>query len=303
MPVEEITSGLARLQLAIANVYFVGAPGGWVLVDTGTPHHTARIRGAAEEHFGPGARPGAILLTHGHWDHAGSALELAAMWDVPVYAHALERPYLTGQAAYPPKDPTVGGALALLCRFFPTSLIDLGGRLRDLPPDGEVPGLPGWRWYHTPGHAPGHAAFFDPGAAVLLSGDACVTMELDSPIGMLTQEPRISGPPTPFTYDWEQARHSLELLAGLRPLVIASGHGDPIRGSAAAREIAQLARDFTPPGHGRYVSQPARTDANGVAFLPPAPPDPLPKIAAAAGLAALAIAIMAAAVRRDNSGK
>ena len=56
---------------------------------------------------GAGAPPEAIVLTHGHFDHAGSALQLAEYWDVPIYAHRLEMPYLTGKADYPPPDPTI----------------------------------------------------------------------------------------------------------------------------------------------------------------------------------------------------
>src|SRR5579871_5990284 len=107
MAVEEITPGVARLRTLIANIYFVGSPGGpWVLVDSGTAGNAARIRDAAEERFGREARPAAILLTHGHRDHAGSAAALADYWDVDIYAHRLERPFLTGRAKYPPKDPT-----------------------------------------------------------------------------------------------------------------------------------------------------------------------------------------------------
>jgi len=301
IPVEQVTPGLARLKLAMANVYFVGRPGGaWVLVDTCTPGHAARIRSAAEQRFG-GARPSVILLTHGHWDHAGSALELANIWDVPIYAHRLERPFLTGRDQYPPRDPTVGGATALLCRFFPRVAANLGARLKDLPADGEVPGLPEWRWYHTPGHAPGHVVFFQPDESVLLAGDACATMDLDSAIGLLTQAPRISRPPAPFTFDWDQAHHSVELLADLRPQVLATGHGEPMRGREVAEGLAQLARDFPRPGHGRYADEAARTDESGVTYLPAAPDDRLPKIAAAAGLSALALGILAVAAARRRS--
>ena len=88
MQVDEVTPGVARLRTLIANMYLVGSPGGpWVLVDTGTPGNAARIRDAAVQRFGRDARPEAILLTHGHWDHAGSAWELAEYWDVPIYAH------------------------------------------------------------------------------------------------------------------------------------------------------------------------------------------------------------------------
>lgn len=53
----------------------------------------------------------AILLTHGHLDHAGSCPELAEAWNVNVYAHRLELPYLTGKSTHPPLDVT-GPALS-----------------------------------------------------------------------------------------------------------------------------------------------------------------------------------------------
>ena len=96
--VREIAKGVGYLPVSIANVYFVEAANGhWVLVDAGTPGKAAMIRAAAEGRYGLGAKPAAMFLTHGHFDHAGSALELAAAWDVPVYAHRLELPYLTGK--------------------------------------------------------------------------------------------------------------------------------------------------------------------------------------------------------------
>ena len=301
MTVEELTPSLACLRFTIANAYLVGSPcGPWLLVDAGTPHNAARIRSVAEQRCGPGAHPAAILLTHGHFDHAGSALELAAAWDVPIYAHRLERPYLTGKSAYPPKDPTAGGAMAFLSRFFPSGTVDLGERLRDLPEGGEVPGLPGWDWHHTPGHAPGHVVFFNRSESILLAGDACVTVDLDSAMGILTLERRISRTPAPFTYDWEQAHRSLELLADLRPAVLGCGHGKPMTGAAVAAGLADLARDFPKPRHGRYSTEPARADDTGITFVPPPVPDPLPKVAAAVGLSVLALAAVAKLSRGND---
>src|SRR5450755_348022 len=147
MPVDEITPEVARLRTLIANIYLVGRPGGpWVLVDTGTPGNAAGIRQAAAQRFGRDARPHAILLTHGHRDHAGSARELAEYWDVPIYAHRLERPYLTGKSEYPPKDPTAGGAFSVVRLIYPRSTVFLGDRRENWREGGDFPGRPDWRW-------------------------------------------------------------------------------------------------------------------------------------------------------------
>src|SRR5690349_6211290 len=73
-----------------------------------------RIRNWTEEHFGMGGRPSAIVLTHGHFDHTGALEDLTREWDVPVYAHQFEMPYVTGRSNYPAPDPTVGGGLMAL---------------------------------------------------------------------------------------------------------------------------------------------------------------------------------------------
>src|SRR4051812_44149074 len=134
----EIRPDLAYRRLAIVNVIFVGPPGAkdreWVLVDAGLVGTKAFIHSAAVERFGPHSRPAAILLTHGHFDHVGALEELSREWDVPIYAHPLEHPYLNGREAYPPPDPTVGGGLmALSSSLFPRGPIDVSGRLKALP--------------------------------------------------------------------------------------------------------------------------------------------------------------------------
>src|SRR5262245_39254060 len=103
--VEEVAPDVAQLRIAIVNVYLVGprratASGStseWVLVDTGLAHGAAEILRVASERFGVESRPAAIVLTHGHFDHVGALEALLAVWDVPVYAHAAELPFLTGR--------------------------------------------------------------------------------------------------------------------------------------------------------------------------------------------------------------
>ena len=100
-PVDERrpATDVGRVYVAFVSAYLVGTPGGpWVLVDTGLPHLSALLRRRAEQLHG-GRPPEAIVLTHGHFDHAGNALDLSRRWDAPVYAHPLELPYLTGRSA------------------------------------------------------------------------------------------------------------------------------------------------------------------------------------------------------------
>jgi glyoxylase-like metal-dependent hydrolase (beta-lactamase superfamily II) len=278
---EDLGGDVARLRVAFVNLYFVGKPHPareasatpWALVDTGLSAGTARILEVAAERYGQDSRPAAIILTHGHFDHTGALEPLLAVWDVPVYAHPLELPFLTGKADYPPPDPSVGGGLmARLSPLFPKKGLNLGTQVRELPANGDVPGMPGWRWIHTPGHAPGHVSLFRASDRFLIAGDAVTTTRNESAYSVLTQEQELNGPPMYFTIDWDNARRSVATLASLKPEIVATGHGQPIRGVQMPEELARLAEDFDQrarPEHGRYVEQPAITDEHGVVSLPP----------------------------------
>lgn len=263
------------VQDLIVNFYLVGEPGttDFVLVDTGMPGAAERVKRAIAARFGFAARPRAILLTHGHFDHVGSARTLANEWNVPVYAHELELPYLTGLSSYPPGDSGVGGGMmACMAWTFPRRPIRLGGRVQPLPEDGSVPHLPGWRWVFTPGHAPGHVSLFREVDRLLLAGDAVVTTDQESLFSVLTQRRVLQGPPKYFTCDWAAAWASVQRIADLQPNIIASGHGVPMHGADVIHGLANLVRDFDAlavPHHGRYVAQPAITDKTGLVTAPP----------------------------------
>jgi len=268
----QITPDLAYSRLAIVNVGFFGTPSHgsgsrarWVLIDAGIPGTAGKITRAAGKHFGERVAPEAIILTHGHFDHVGALEDLAAQWDVPIYAHDLELPFLNGTMAYPPPDPGVGGGLmSLTSSFFSRGPIDVSPWLRALPADGAVPGMPGWRWIHTPGHTVGHVSLWRSHDKTLIAGDAFITTKQESAYAVATQRPELHGPPMYFTPDWESAGESVRRLSALAPELVLTGHGRPLQGQEMRDSLAVLARDFervAVPRHGKYVDSEARGPA------------------------------------------
>jgi glyoxylase-like metal-dependent hydrolase (beta-lactamase superfamily II) len=238
---DEVAPGVYRLEtgrgLSESNVYFVRSNSSWVLIDAAWRGRGAIIRAAAESIFGAGTRPAAFLLTHFHPDHSGSALELARQWDLPVQVHPDELQFAPG--GYDPAyaHPLDRWVVAPLLRLMPRRKLQalqardsLEGTAVAFDPAVPLPGLPEWECVPTPGHTPGHAAFFRRGDGVLITGDAVITVNVNSLADLVRRKHGIFGPPWITTWSWPLTQGSIARLGELRPRVVATGHGPPLKG-------------------------------------------------------------------------
>jgi glyoxylase-like metal-dependent hydrolase (beta-lactamase superfamily II) len=261
----EIGKGISR-----SNVYFVRSGSSWVLVDAASANYGMLIQRMAESLFGADRRPVSILLTHYHPDHAGSALELAHMWDCPVYMHPDELPLAVNRDLSTVKryaNPLDRWLILPLLRLMPRRRVEsmlsrdsLKGVAQPFDPGAAVPGLPDWEFIQTPGHTPGHIAILRTTDRVLITGDAVVTANLNSLPGVVSwalrmNKQRVSGPPWYSTWNRQAAKKSVAVLAGLEPHVLASGHGVPMTGEETVRELHVLAYSFSRPATGKNADR------------------------------------------------
>lgn len=250
----EVGKGMMR-----SNVYFVRSSPGWILIDTGSTGCDGVIERTAASLFGAGTPPEAILLTHDHPDHAGSALSLTRRWACPVYVHPDElalatmvpATYLATVKQY--ANPLDRWVILPIVRLLPERRREAmlaESSFRDsvvpLDLDSTVPHLPGWTCIPTPGHTPGHVSFFCPAGRILITGDAVLTVQLGSLwrflLSAFGRDTRgVSGPPRLTTWDWRAAQKSVSALAALEPLILASGHGVPMCGSGVPAVLHSFA--------------------------------------------------------------
>jgi glyoxylase-like metal-dependent hydrolase (beta-lactamase superfamily II) len=181
-----------------------------VLIDTGLFGEPWRIRRLVRQ---LGLKPDslkAVLLTHGHLDHAGNAARVKRWSGAKVFAHPAEQIHIDGQFPYRGVNRWCG-RLESVGRFI------LGYRRTaiDVPlADGQV--LPFWgglRVVHLPGHTAGHCGFFSERHGLLFCGDL-----------FASYRSRASLPPAIFNSFPELIPASLEKARRLDPRGIVPSH-------------------------------------------------------------------------------
>jgi glyoxylase-like metal-dependent hydrolase (beta-lactamase superfamily II) len=232
-----ITDRVHFVETDLVNWTLVTDESGVMLIDAGFPGHRDDVLDSLRQ-LGFGVEDlRAILLTHAHIDHFGSAIWFAKTHGTPVYCHAAEvghakREYLEQAGA--------GDILPHIWqpRFvkWTVAISRKGGMVHDgipttqaLTEDVSLPGQP--MAIPTPGHTGGHCSFVVDG--VLVAGDALVTGH-----PLLTRvAPQLL--PELFNHDQDGCVRSLAALGMLDTEVLLPGHGQVWRGSI--REAAQQA--------------------------------------------------------------
>jgi glyoxylase-like metal-dependent hydrolase (beta-lactamase superfamily II) len=231
--VVEVASGVwqARAQHVCWVLIVDGA--GVTLVDTGYPGDKERVIASLGKVGRAPADVDAVVLTHAHPDHIGSAEYFRSQVGKPVWVHEQEEANATGE-----RVEQVSIATLLKMAWRPSVLVwfvQVGAGLKAAQVQrlgavetfsGEVLDIPGRPLpVHTPGHTSGHAALHLPDQGVLVAGDALMTEH-----ALVTS----SGPqllPDFFNTDTTQARASLERLRPLGADVVIPGHGPVFLGT------------------------------------------------------------------------
>jgi glyoxylase-like metal-dependent hydrolase (beta-lactamase superfamily II) len=206
MRMEQVSEQIWSLKswmLIPVHVWLVAADGGLTLVDAGFPFMAKGILKAVEDlNRGPLQR---ILLTHGHGDHVGSIKAILERHPVPVFAHGLELPYMEGDRLYPRR------------KKLEFSVAKGVARPLEEEEGAQLAMVAGLRPYLTPGHSPGHVAYYHEQDQVLLAGDL-----------FTAKRGNLRRPMAMFTGDMAEAVRSSAIVKQLQPQRLEVCHGDPV---------------------------------------------------------------------------
>lgn len=218
---DTIITGVHQIGPGYVNSFILDGDEGVTLVDTLLPKKEGLIAQALEEIGRSLEDVTAILLTHSHGDHAGSAAAIKADSDAALYAAEADAPAIRGAEPSPPSPvPFYVLPMTWLIRVLPAPQ---PAEVDHYVSEASGDRLPGdLRAVDTPGHTPGHTSYLlDRDGGVLFVGDAAkVTRDGRVIRGYFNRStPLIDG--------------SLRHIAELEFETAAFGHSDPVRSGAS----------------------------------------------------------------------
>jgi len=195
-----------------------------VLFDTGLPGQLELIRAAVEKAGFSLHQITKILLTHHDMDHLGNAKPLREL-GAKIVAHEKEVPYVQGDAISPKiteREKHLNELSAeerAMYERIKSYSANIQLPVDEVLHDGEVlPCCGGIQVVFTPGHTPGHAAFFLKESKVLITGDAANIADSN-----------LIGPNPRHTLDMAKAEASFEKLQRMDADFVVCYHGGVVR--------------------------------------------------------------------------
>jgi len=234
----EVADRIYRLGAELVNWFIIEDRGKLTILDAGNPNQYDQLPVAVAELGRTMGDVEAIVLTHAHGDHLGSAARIRSESDAAVHVHRDDVALARGEAdrkyeRHYIRDLNHKYAWGSLIFF-------LRGGATKAPPvhelvefeHGETLDLPGKpRVIYTPGHTDGSSCLELADRKVLFTGDALVTLSIVT--GERT--PRVM--PGSFNQDSPLALESLNELKGLNAELLLPGHGEPWHGSVNAAVV------------------------------------------------------------------
>ncbi|MBS1845104.1 MAG: MBL fold metallo-hydrolase [Actinobacteria bacterium] len=217
------------------NIYFIEDGDGVVQFDAGTKSMRKKAAEAARE-LGGLKR---IVLGHAHADHRGTAPYLGA----PVFCHPDEVTDAEGDKAVTPyfnlsllPVAPVRWIYPLLLRWWDGGAVKVNGTVS------EGDEVAGFKVLHFPGHAPGLIGLWRESDRVALVSDTVYLV--DSARLKPLPHGEASVPHPAFAWNHQEAKRSVRRLAELEPLVVATGHEEPLRGDNLRPVLEAAAEKF-----------------------------------------------------------
>jgi glyoxylase-like metal-dependent hydrolase (beta-lactamase superfamily II) len=235
----EVADRVYRLGTKWANFYLVTDADESVLIDAGYPGYWRQLSDALEGLRQRTTAVAAVIVTHHHVDHAGTAERVRSAADARVLVHSGDAHIVHGdQRSHVPPGFYRQSWRPSMARYLAHTVAAGGARYRPVSAvepieDGQVLDLPGRpRIVHTPGHTAGHCSVVLEERGVLFSGDAMVNFDYAAGRDGLGQHR--------FNEDRARALRSLDHLERFDTETVLFGHGDPwTKGSRQALDIVR----------------------------------------------------------------
>jgi glyoxylase-like metal-dependent hydrolase (beta-lactamase superfamily II) len=231
----EIASGvysMSQLKGAFVHAFLLDVGDGLMVIDTLFDNDAKRVLDQIRRIGKDVSDLKRIVLTHAHRSHLGGLAELKRLSGAPVYAHPWEMDIISGDrrsqcVSWRPQRPLVTYPLQVGLNLGLTSHkpCAVDHTLQDGDQVGPLQVL------HTPGHSPGHLAFYWPERKVLITGDAVVNW------------PKLTLGWPGFMLNFKQQRDSVRRMAALESEVLAMGHGDPVTSNGGERLRALVGQE------------------------------------------------------------